>query len=76
MFGRTISNSVVTEHNGRGRAGLNFGVPQGQEPSTFSGPVLVMSGGTDPVSTHEVIHAAVMPRFKNATLHTVGTAGH
>jgi hypothetical protein len=35
-----------------------------------------MSGGTDPVSTHEVIHAAVMPRFKNATLHTVGTAGH
>jgi pimeloyl-ACP methyl ester carboxylesterase len=29
----------------------NFGVPQGQEPSTFSGPVLVISGGTDPVST-------------------------
>jgi pimeloyl-ACP methyl ester carboxylesterase len=28
------------------------------------------------VSTHEVIHAGVMPRFKNATLHTVGTAGH
>ena len=54
----------------------NFGVPQGQEPSTFSGPVLVISGGTDPVSTHEVIHAGVMPRFKNATLHTVGTAGH
>jgi len=28
------------------------------------------------VSTHEVIHAGVMPRFKSATLHTVGTAGH
>jgi pimeloyl-ACP methyl ester carboxylesterase len=54
----------------------NFGVPQGQEPSTFSGPVLVISGGTDPVSTHEVIHSGVMPRFKNAALHTVGTAGH
>ena len=54
----------------------NFGVPQGQEPSTFSAPVLVISGGTDPVSTPEVIHAGVMPRFKNATLHTVGTAGH
>ena len=54
----------------------NLGVPQGQEPSTFSGPVLVISGGTDPVSTHEVIHAGVMPRFKAATLHTVGTAGH
>jgi pimeloyl-ACP methyl ester carboxylesterase len=54
----------------------NFGVPQGQEPSTFSGPVLVISGGTDPVSTHEVIHSGVMPRFKNATLHTVGAAGH
>ena len=54
----------------------NFGVPQGQEPSTFSGPVLVISGGTDPVSTHEVIHSGVMPRFKNATLHAVGTAGH
>jgi pimeloyl-ACP methyl ester carboxylesterase len=54
----------------------NFGVPQGQEPSTFSGPALVISGGTDPVSTHEVIHAGVMPRFKAATLHAVGTAGH
>jgi hypothetical protein len=28
------------------------------------------------VSTHEVIHAGVMPRFKAATLNTVGTAGH
>jgi pimeloyl-ACP methyl ester carboxylesterase len=54
----------------------NFGVPQGQEPSTFSGPVLVISGGADPVSTLEVIHAGVMPRFENATLHTLGTAGH
>ena len=54
----------------------NIGVPQGQEPSTFSGPVLVISGGADPVSTHEVIHAGVLPRFESATLHTVGTAGH
>src|SRR5258708_9409093 len=54
----------------------NFGVPQGQKPSTFSGPVLVISGGTDPVSTPEVIHAGVLPRFESATLHTVGTAGH
>src|SRR5258708_39155105 len=54
----------------------NFGVPQGQEPSSFSGPVLVISGGTDPVGTHEVIHSGGRPRFKNATLHTVGTAGH
>jgi pimeloyl-ACP methyl ester carboxylesterase len=53
----------------------NFGVPQGQEQSTFSGPVLVISGGADPVSTHEVIHAGVMPRFESATLNTVGTAG-
>jgi pimeloyl-ACP methyl ester carboxylesterase len=54
----------------------NLGVSQGQQPSTFSGPVLVISGGTDPVSTHEVIHAGVMPRFESAALHTVGTAGH
>jgi esterase len=54
----------------------NFGIPLGQEPSTFSGPVLVISGGTDPVSTHEVIHSGVTPRFENATLHTAGTAGH
>ena len=54
----------------------NFGVPQGQEPSTFSRPVLVISGGADPVSTDEVIHAGVMPRFESATLNTVGTAGH
>jgi esterase len=54
----------------------NFGAPQGQKPSTFSGPVLVISGGTDPVSTDDVIHAGVLPRFKNATLHTAGTAGH
>jgi esterase len=53
----------------------NFGVPQGQEPSTFAGPVLVIRGGTDPVSTHEVIHAGVMPRFESATLKTFGTAG-
>jgi esterase len=53
----------------------NFGVPQGQEPSTFSGPVLVISGA-DPVSTHEVIHAGVMPRFESATLTAMGTAGH
>jgi pimeloyl-ACP methyl ester carboxylesterase len=54
----------------------NFGLPQGQEPSTFSGPVLVISGGADPVSTHEVIHAGLLPRFESATLKTFGTAGH
>ncbi|MDT5368781.1 MAG: esterase [Mycobacterium sp.] len=54
----------------------NFGVPQGQEPSTFSGSVLVISGGADPVSTYEVIHAGVLPRFESATLKTFGTAGH
>jgi pimeloyl-ACP methyl ester carboxylesterase len=54
----------------------NVGVPRGREESAFSGPVLVIRGGVDPLASDDLIEAGVIHRFDGATLKTVVEAGH
>ena len=46
----------------------NDGLPGGERPSGFTGPVLVLSGADDPLITAEVVASAIAPRFDQAGL--------
>jgi pimeloyl-ACP methyl ester carboxylesterase len=54
----------------------NDGHPDGEKPSRYPGPVLVIRGAEDPVVTDDVLSAGVLPRFVQAESATVEGAGH
>ncbi|MEV6175243.1 alpha/beta hydrolase [Streptomyces sp. NPDC051954] len=56
----------------------NNGYPDGQRPSGFSGPVLVLPGADDPLVTGEVVATAVAARFDSAKTKVteIEKAGH
>jgi pimeloyl-ACP methyl ester carboxylesterase len=56
----------------------NNGDPAGEQPSGFTGPVLILAGGDDPLITTEVLASAVTPRFDSGktTLVEIGQSSH
>jgi pimeloyl-ACP methyl ester carboxylesterase len=54
----------------------NNGHPDGEKPSRYPGPVLVIRGAEDPVVTDDLLSAAVLPRFGQVESATVQGAGH
>ena len=54
----------------------NHGVPAGEQPSSFTGPVLVLRGAADPFCSEDVVTAGVTPRFEGAQVVAVDGAGH
>ena len=54
----------------------NNGHPDGEKPSRYPGPVLVIRGAEDPVVTDDVLSAGVLPRFPQIESATVQGAGH
>jgi len=54
----------------------NNGHPDGEKPSRYPGPVLVIRGAEDPVVTDDVLSAGVLPRFPQIESATVQDAGH
>ncbi len=54
----------------------NRGIPDAPTPSTFTGPVLIVRGGRDPLVTAEMVTTKVAPRFPNAQEFTIADAGH
>jgi pimeloyl-ACP methyl ester carboxylesterase len=54
----------------------NGGDPAGRAPSGFTGPVLVVWGGADPLVTGELLDQGVTPRFAAARVVVVPDAGH
>jgi pimeloyl-ACP methyl ester carboxylesterase len=56
----------------------NNGHPAGEQPSAFTGPVLILAGADDPLITAEVVAAAIAPRFDPAhsTVTEIGQASH
>ena len=54
----------------------NQGHALGAKPSTFTGPVLLVRGEMDGFVTHEVFSGAVVPRFDDPAIVTIGGAGH
>lgn len=54
----------------------NHGLPAGRQPSSFTGPVLVLRGADDPVVTREMVSAGVTPRFTGAREVVIQDAGH
>jgi len=56
----------------------NNGHPAGEQPSAFTGPVLILSGADDPLITAEVVASAIAPRFDPAelTLAEIGQSTH
>ena len=54
----------------------NNGHPDGEKPSRYLGPVLVIRGAEDPVVTDDVLSAGVLPRFPQIESATVQDAGH
>ena len=56
--------------------GWNNGHPDGEKPSRFAGPVLVIRGAEDPFVTDELLSAGVLPRFPQIESAAVQGAGH
>ncbi|GAA4701521.1 hypothetical protein GCM10023215_45570 [Pseudonocardia yuanmonensis] len=56
--------------------GWNDGAPEGAEPSTFAGPVLILRGAGDGFCTAELVDAGVTARFDGAEVHAIEGAGH
>ena len=54
----------------------NDGTPQGQQPSDYSGPVLIIPGAADPFATAELIAGGVSSRFTDVEVLPVPGAGH
>jgi pimeloyl-ACP methyl ester carboxylesterase len=54
----------------------NNGHPDGEKPSRYPGPVLVIRGAEDPVVTDDLLSAGVLPRFGQVESATVQGAGH
>jgi len=54
----------------------NNGHPDGEKPSRYAGPVLVIRGAEDPFVTGELLGAGVLPRFPQIESATVQGAGH
>lgn len=54
----------------------NGGHPAGASPSSFTGPVLIMSGANDGFVTAEALAAGVTPRFPAARFVAVEGSGH
>lgn len=54
----------------------NDGVPEGAQPSTFTGPVLILRGAGDGFCTAELVEAGVAARFAGAEVQAVDGAGH
>jgi pimeloyl-ACP methyl ester carboxylesterase len=54
----------------------NNGYPDGEKPSRYPGPVLVIRGAEDPFVTDEFLGAGVLPRFSQVESATVQGAGH
>jgi pimeloyl-ACP methyl ester carboxylesterase len=54
----------------------NRGHPDGTHPSRYTGPVLIVRGEGDPFVNAELIASAVVPRFDNPAVATIGSAGH
>ena len=54
----------------------NRGHPDGTQPSRYTGPVLIVRGEGDPFVNAELIASAVVPRFDNPAVATIGCAGH
>lgn len=54
----------------------NNGHPDGEKPSRYPGPALVIRGAEDPVVTEDVLSAGVLPRFSQVESATVQGAGH
>lgn len=52
------------------------GVPEGEEPTKFEGPVLIIGGADDGFSTPDLLRAVVTPRFPQAELVFTEHAGH
>ena len=55
----------------------NNGYPGGARPSAFTGPVLLLRGGSDETVTHELLASAVAARFgPEATVSEIDGAHH
>jgi pimeloyl-ACP methyl ester carboxylesterase len=54
----------------------NNGHPDGEKPSRYPGPVLVIRGAEDPVVTGDLLSTGVLPRFPQVESATVQGAGH
>jgi pimeloyl-ACP methyl ester carboxylesterase len=54
----------------------NNGHPEGEKPSRFAGPVLVIRGAEDPFVTDELLSAGVLPHFPQIESATVQGGGH
>ncbi|MGW3248020.1 alpha/beta fold hydrolase [Streptomyces sp. NPDC001070] len=54
----------------------NTGHPAGEQPSRFSGPVLILRGEEDGFVTEEVVSGKVAPRFPSVESVSVGGGGH
>ena len=54
----------------------NRGIPSGEQPSSFTGPVLVLRGAADPFCTAEVVATGVTSRFVDPRVVAVEDAGH
>ncbi|MEU6088373.1 alpha/beta fold hydrolase [Streptomyces sp. NPDC047085] len=54
----------------------NTGHPDGEKPSRYPGPVLVVRGACDTFATAELVERGVLERFGRAETATVDEAGH
>lgn len=54
----------------------NNGRPDGEKPSRYPGPVLVIRGAEDPFVTDDLLSAGVLPRLPQIESATVQGAGH
>ncbi|MFI5610880.1 alpha/beta fold hydrolase [Amycolatopsis sp. NPDC051903] len=54
----------------------NNGAAEGDAPSGFAGPVLIVRGGADPFITEDLVTTAVAPRFAAPVTEVVEGAGH
>jgi pimeloyl-ACP methyl ester carboxylesterase len=54
----------------------NTGHPAGEQPSRFSGPVLLLRGQEDGFVTEELVSGKVAPRFTSVESVSVGGGGH
>ncbi len=52
------------------------GLPIGEKPTDFAGPVLMLGGVEDGFSTPDLLESAILPRFPNAKLVYIQNAGH
>jgi len=54
----------------------NNGHPDGEKPSGYAGPVLVIRGAEDPFVTGELLDHGVLPRFPQIESATIQGSGH